>query len=178
MRTLRILLIASVVMLFLNTGLFAQEKAKERVEKFGSVDLSRLFDEYQKTKDYDKKLEGEQKIKEAERVKKIDVVKDLQQKQALANDKDKEKIQAQIDEKMKELQEFDREATTDLRKKRDDLLKEILKEIEKVISDYSQKEGYTIVLNDRVLLYGDQSLDITDPLVKILNDKYNGTKKK
>ncbi len=172
MKIIKSIFIAGFVFFFFTGILFAQEKA----QKFASVDLSRLFDEYQKTKDYDKKLEAEQKVKEGERSKKIDKVKDLQQKQALANDKDKEKLQTQIDEQMKDLQEFDRAAQTDLRKQRDDLLKDILKEIEKVIRDYSQKEGYTIVLNDRVLLYADQQLDITEPLIKILNEKYSKKK--
>ncbi len=174
MKTFKILSVFTVAFLFLGGILFAQEKPN----KFASVDLSRLFDEYQKTKEYDKKLEVEQKAKEGERSKKIEDVKALQQKQALANEKDKEKLQAQIDEKMKALQEFDRVATTDLRKQRDDFLKEILKEIEKVIREYAQKESYTIVFNDRVLLYGDQQLDITEPLIKILNEKYSNTRKK
>ncbi len=168
MKAFKILLSAIALSFFLSGSIFAQEKAN----KLAYVDLSRLFDEYQKTKDYDKKLEGEQKIKEGERTKKIDEIKGLQQKLALANDKDKDNLQGQVDDKMKVLQEFDRVATTDLRKQRDDFLKEILKEIEKVISDYAQKEGYTLVLNDRVLLYADTQMDITAPLIKILNEKY------
>jgi outer membrane protein len=173
MKAFKILLSVAVISLFLYGNSFAEERSG----KVASVNLSQLFDEYQKTKDYDKKLEAEQKVKEADRTKKIDEIKDLQQKLAVANDKDKDRLQAQVDEKMKVLQEFDRQAQTDLRKQRDDLLKEILKEIEKVISDYAQKEGYAVVFNDRVLLYSNPQLDITEPLIKILNEKYTPKKK-
>ncbi len=59
MKIIKSIFIAGFVFFFFTGILFAQEKA----QKFASVDLSRLFDEYQKTKDYDKKLEAEQKIK-------------------------------------------------------------------------------------------------------------------
>ncbi|MBU2258780.1 MAG: OmpH family outer membrane protein, partial [Candidatus Omnitrophica bacterium] len=34
---------------------------------------------------------------------------------------------------------------------------------------YSEKEGYTLVFNDRVLIYQSKNLDITDEVIKILN---------
>lgn len=169
MKIIKILLSATLILSFLTGNLSAQEKTN----KFASVDLSRLFDEYQKTKDYDKKLEEDQKKKESERSKKIEEIKDLQQKLAVASEKEKEKFDAQIKEKANALQEFERSATTDLRKQRDEFLKEILKEIEKAIRDYSQKEGYALVFNDRVLLYSGERFDITASLIKILNEKYN-----
>ena len=44
--------------------------------------------------------------------------------------------------------------------------------IEKVVKDYAQKEGYTLVLNDRVLVYGGEEMNITDKIVKLLNESY------
>jgi len=153
-------------------GLLVSQVYAQNTIKYGYVDLSRIFDEYQKTKEYDDALTAKQKVKGEERNKKINEIKDLQAKLALLNDKEKEKVQAQLDAKMKTLQEFDREATADLRKQRDDLVREILKDIEKVIREYAQKEKYNLIFNDRILLYGDEGYDITQPLVKILNDKY------
>lgn len=174
MRVFKIFLSGAIIVFFLTGSLFAQGKEKS----VATINLNLLFGEYQKTKDYDKKLEAEQKVKESARAKKIDEVKALQQKQALTNEKDKEKIQNQIDEKMASLQEFDRAANTDLRKLFDELRIEILKDIEKAIREYSQKEGFSIIFNDRYLLYSDEQLDLTRDLIKILNDKYPGAKKK
>jgi len=146
-------------------------------EKVGFVDLSRVFDGYQKTKDYDVKLDKKQKVKEKDRDKKIKEIKDLQNKISLLNDKEREKTQQKIDDKIKSLQEFDRGVQTDLRKERDELIKEILKEIEKTIREYAQKEKFTLIFNDRILLYGNESLDLTDKILGSLNKKYSKIKK-
>lgn len=166
MKKLKIILAALMMLGFAAGSLYAQEAMK-----FAYVDLSRLFDEYQKTKEYDEILSGKAKVKEEERNKIINVVKDLQSKLAIVSDKEKDKLQAQLDAKMKSLEEFDREATADLRKQRDDLLREVLKDIEKVVRDYAQKEKYNFIFNDRILLYGDEAFNITQPLIKALNDK-------
>ena len=42
-----------------------------------------------------------------------------------------------------------------------------------VIKEYGGKNGYSIIVNDRVLLYGDPGMDLTNEIIKILNDKYN-----
>ena len=153
-------------------GLAAGKLCAQGADKMAYVDLSRLFDEYQKTKEYDEVLTGKQKVKEEERNKKIAEIKDIQAKMELLSEKEKEKAQPQLDSKMKALQQFDQEATAELRKQRDDLVSEILKDIEKTIREYAQKEKYTLIFNDRILLYGEDSYEITDPLVKLLNDKY------
>ncbi|MFZ5801091.1 MAG: OmpH family outer membrane protein [Candidatus Omnitrophota bacterium] len=166
MKNLKIFLATVIILGFAAGGLCAQEAMR-----FAYVDLSRLFDEYYKTKEYDEILSGKAKVKEEERGKIINVIKDLQAKLALVSDKEKDKLQSQLDAKMKSLEEFDREATADLRKQRDELLREVLKDIEKVVRDYAQKEKYDFIFNDRILLYGDDGYDITQPLIKILNEK-------
>ena len=46
-------------------------------------------------------------------------------------------------------------------------------EIEKNVSDFAKKEKYDVILNDRVLIYGSEQMDVTDHVLKILNDNYN-----
>ena len=144
-------------------------------DKFGYVDLSRLFSEYGKTKDYDKALTEKQNVYEAERVKKVGDVKQFQEKLNLLSEKEKESKQADMQAKVKTLQEYDRQKQTDLRKEQDEKMKEILKDIEEAVKKYAEKEGYTMVFNDRVLVYQVKSLDITDKVSAILN---SGNKKK
>lgn len=141
-------------------------------EKFGYVDLSRSFSEFLKTKDYDKTLGDKQDVFDKEREKKVNEVKQLQDKMNLLSDKEKEAQKPQLEEKIKSLQEFDRQQQTDLRKEQDEKMKEILKDIEDAVKSYAGKEGYTMVFNDRVLVYQDKSLDITDKILSILNKNY------
>ncbi|MFC1594057.1 OmpH family outer membrane protein [Candidatus Omnitrophota bacterium] len=142
-----------------------------QIGKVGYVDLSRAFDTYKKTEAYDKDLEKKREGKQAQRESKVKEIKKLQDKLALLNDKEKDKTQEAIEEKLIALDEFDRAATMDLRKERDDFLKEILKEIQTAIDEYAEKESYTLILNDRVLLYGSSALDITDDIIKVMNSK-------
>jgi len=142
--------------------------------KIGYVDLSRVFNEYKKTKEYDAVLEKENTSFQEERNKMIDKIRDAQSKLALLKEDEKKKLQEDVDKQKAALLDFSRAKSTDLTKKRDEKIREILLEIEKVVSDYSKKEGYTFVLNDRVLIFGDQTMNITDTVVKLLNDNYKG----
>lgn len=143
----------------------------QAAEKFAYVDLSRTFSEYKKTKDYDKVLSEKEKKYTAERDKKIGELKQDEDKMNLLSDKKKEEKKQELDKKFKEFQEYDRGQQTDLRKEQDERMKEILKDIEDAVKSYSEKEGYTLVFNDRVLVYQDKKLEITDEVIKILNKK-------
>ncbi|MBF0619072.1 MAG: OmpH family outer membrane protein [Candidatus Omnitrophica bacterium] len=146
--------------------------------KIGYVDLGKLFDEYEKTKAYDKILEADNTKFQDERTKKIDKIKDLQSKAAMVKDAEKAKVEKDMETLKNEILEFDRTKRTDLTKARDEKVREILLEIEKTVSEYAKKEGYTYVLNDRVLIYGVDSSNITAPIQKILSDNYAKDNKK
>ena len=90
----------------------------------------------------------------------------------ILSEKAKEKKQTQIDKKIKELQEYDQQTRTGLRQQRDEVVRKILKEIEQVIEKYAKKNSYTMILNNRILLYGQKQHDLTDKILKILNSEY------
>jgi outer membrane protein len=144
----------------------------QAAEKFGYVDLSRVFSEYGKTKEYDKTLSDKETAYNSEREKKVNEVKQLQDKINLLSDKEKESKKTELTNKIKSLQDLDREKQTDLRKEQDEKMKDILKDIEDAVKQYAQKEGYTMVFNDRVLVYQDKDLEITDKVIEILNKGY------
>ena len=149
-------------------------KAAQAADKFAYVDLSKIFSEYGKTKEYDKALSDKEAVYNSEREKKTSEVKQLQDKMNLLSDKEKDAKKQDLEAKIKALQDFDREKQTDLRKEQDEKMKVILKDIEEAIKQHSEKEGYTLVFNDRVLVYQAKSMDITDKIVDILN---KGSKK-
>ena len=152
--------------LALTTAAFAKDM------KIAHVDLSRLFDNYQKTKEYDAVLQKESEGFQKERDGMINKVRDAQGKLALLKEDEKQKLQADIDKQKNDLIGYDKQKRTELAKKRDEKVREILLEIEKIVSEMAKKEGYDYVLNDRVLIYGDQSQNITDKVLKALNDSY------
>lgn len=164
MKTIRIMLIAALALVCAGTGAYAQKETK-----IGYVDLSRLFDEYYKTKDYDKVLETKHKTYEQTSKEKVEKIRESQGKLALLKEEEKLKIEQEIETMKAELLEYDRQQKTDLTKDRNEKIREILLEIEKIVSDYAEKNGYTIILNDRVLIYGNPTMDLTEDVLKNLN---------
>jgi len=141
-------------------------------DKFAYVDLSRIFSEYGKTKDYDKALTDKEGVYSSDREKKVNEIKQFQEKMNILSDKEKEAKKADLESRVKTLQDYDRQKQTDLRKEQDEKMKEILKDIEETVKVYAEKEGFTMVFNDRVLVYQNKSLDITDKIIDMLNKGY------
>ena len=144
----------------------------QAADKIGYVDLARVFDEYNKTKEFDKSLESKGAVKQADRDKMVAEVKKLRDEAELLSAKAKDDKQAVIDDKIKALQDFDRNTRDALRKERDGMVKDILKEIEVVIQDFGKAQGYGYIFNDRVLVYKSEGNDLTNQVIKVLNDNY------
>jgi Skp family chaperone for outer membrane proteins len=165
-RSVLVAVTAFVTVAFLVT---AQVPSFAKEYKIGYVDLAKVFDEYSKTKDSEKVLADKGKVKEEDRKKMIDEIRKLRDEQTLLSEKGKAEKQAVIDEKIAKLQDFDRKVREELMKERNDMLGGILKDIEKIVTDYSKETGYDVILNSRMLLYGKEDLDLTAEILKRLN---------
>lgn len=165
MRKIAVVLVGMIIGLSLFIG------SAQAAEKFGYIDLSRTFAEYSKTKGYDKTLSDKEKAYTAERDKKVAELKAFQDKLTLLNEKQQAAKAGELQAKVKEFQEADRAKQETLRKEQDERMKEILKDIEEAVKKYSEKEGYTLVFNDRVLVYQTKTMEITDQVIAILNGK-------
>ena len=163
----KVLTLISVCMFLFSGIVFAEPQGK-----IGYVDLSRSFDEYQKTKDFDKALEKKGDVKQEQREKLVKEIRKMRDEVELMNERARKKREQDIESKIKSLQDFDQDAKATLTKERDDMVRDILREINDVIQEHGEKNGFSIIVNDRVLLYGDQSGDLTDEIIKILNDNY------
>ncbi|MBI5872609.1 MAG: OmpH family outer membrane protein [Candidatus Omnitrophica bacterium] len=146
--------------------------------KIGYVDLSSTFDKYEKTKVYDEALASTQGAKEKELEKISGDIKAIEDKMSLLSEKEKATKQKELEDKNNKLKTMGQEIALDLRKERDEKLKEILQDIEKVIQSYAQKNGFDFILNDRVLLYGAATSDVTQDIVDLLNTNYKKPEKK
>ena len=144
----------------------AQQAAPKRI---AFMDLSKVFDNYEKTKESDKLLETDHAAYEKERNEKIEKLQEAQGKLALLKAEEKSKAEADVAKMKEDLIAYDNAKRTDLTKKRDEKIREILLEIEKVTSDFAKKEKYDLILNDRVLVYGDETMDVTEKVLTILN---------
>jgi outer membrane protein len=138
--------------------------------KIGYVDLSKLFDEYYKTKDYDQVLQAEHKKYQDEGQKKVDAYQAAQAEVAIFTGDKKKAKETEIEKMKSALMEFDQQTKTTLTKERNEKIREILLEIEKIVSSYAEKGNYEYILNDKVLIYGKPTFDVTEDILKILNE--------
>ncbi|MDD2679868.1 MAG: OmpH family outer membrane protein [Candidatus Omnitrophica bacterium] len=165
MKKLLVVLCAALLTSFVLTGL------AQAADKFAYINLGRAFNEYSKTKEYDKTLTEKENNYTVERDKRIKDLNSLRDKFSLLSDKEKDAKKGELENKAKAVKDFITQKETDLRKEQEERMKEILKDIETTVKSYAEKEGYTMVFNDRVLVYQDKDLDITDKIIALLNKK-------
>jgi len=151
-------------------GLIATEVSAKEL-KVGYVDMQKIFNEYKKTKEAESDLESKGKVKTEERGKMVEGIRRLKDEIELLSDNNKEKKQSEIDGKIQQLQEFDRKARGELLQEREDVLREITNDINRVIQAYGKKHDYDMILNrdKRVLLYDKGDADITESVLRELN---------
>ena len=94
----------------------------------------------------------------------------------LLSDKQRDKKQQQINDEIRKLQDFDREARVVLGRKRDNMMRDILKEIDAVVKDYANKNSYTLIIKVNALAFGQEQDDITKEILNILNSQYRRKK--
>lgn len=140
--------------------------------KVGYVDAIRVLSNYNKRKDQQKIFEEKTNKLKEKRDKMVNQIRKMKDELDILSEKAKEKKQAQIDTEMRELQEYDQQNKINLDRQSDEIMREILKEIEEVMKKYAEDNDYDMILNNRALLYGQEQLDLTDKILKILNSEY------
>lgn len=139
--------------------------------KIGYVNLAKVFDSYDRTKASDAVLERKGKQKEAEMETKLTELKKMREGLELLNDEVREAKSRQISQKSDELQLFRKNTARDLSQERDRIAKDILQEIQKGIEEYAKANGFSLIVDDRSLLYGMPTYDVTDAVLTALNGK-------
>ena len=137
--------------------------------KIGYVNLAKVFDSYQKTKALDEELEKKGKQKDAELQGRLNELKKMREGLELLNDQARESKARDIEQKADELQRFRANTARDLHRERDKMAKNILQEIQQIVEEYAKANHFTLILDERSLLYGQATYDMTDAILKLLN---------
>jgi len=164
MKIVKVLVTSIFLLCVMTSGVYAVDEGK-----IGYVDLSRLFDEYHKTKEYDKVLESKHGELEKVGKEKIEKIRESEGRLALLKEDERKMLEGEIDLMKGSAQEFVQQEQSSLTKERNEKIREILLEIEKVVSDFAETKGYDVILNDRVLIYGDPAKNLTEKVLTILN---------
>ncbi|MBU1122940.1 MAG: OmpH family outer membrane protein [Candidatus Omnitrophota bacterium] len=140
--------------------------------KIGYVNVFDVFDKYSKTKEYDDALETVKDKKEVTLNKKKDEIEKMQSKLSLLKPQEQEEKQAEVAAEIESYRNLEREIYIDLKKDRDEKMKEILEDINLVVKDYAKKNKFDLIINENAVLYGEKIMDISSDILKIMNERY------
>jgi len=140
--------------------------------KIGYVNLAQVFDGYQRTKQSEQVLEQRSKQKQGELEGRVGELKKLRQNLELLAEQARDTKAREIEEKSDEFQRVKTRTERELVRERNQLAREILREIEQTVTDYAKTNGFSIIVDQRSLIYGENALDVTDSVLKILNERF------
>lgn len=156
--------------------------------KIGSVDMQAVFNKCmagqdalenlknlaeRETKEFQSKQEAFQKLeKEFERQR-------FASRPEALEEKERELLMAK-----RELEFFKEDTNRSMKRVRARLTAKIIKDLKNVVADYAKKNGYTLILetseglmaSSGVVLYSDDSIDLTKTIVKLYDEQYKASK--
>lgn len=81
-------------------------------------------------------------------------------------------MQRTIEEKNRQLQRLQEDIQLDITRRRDGILNKMSAKVQKIIQQYAQEKGLgAVILRDQSHIYIDVSLDITQDIIKIYNER-------
>jgi outer membrane protein len=167
-------------LLWIITGLCLASIALADDVKIGYVDLQRALNESDAGKRAKEEFKGEvdklqgklKKEKDA-----IDGLKEQLEKKALVvKEEEKGNLEEEYRKRLRDFERTYKDSQADLQKRDNELTGAIIKELQEIIRDYGDKQGYTIILetSSSAVLYGAKSADVTEAIIQ----QYNGRRKK
>jgi outer membrane protein len=151
--------------------------------KIGYVDLQRALNESdtgKKAKEEFKvqvdKLQGKLKKQKDE----IDNLKDrLEKKSLVMKDEERGNLEEDYRKRLRDFERDYKDSQTDLQKKDNDLTGGIIRELQEVIREYGEQQGYTVILetSSNAVVYGAKNADVTEAILQRYNTAHPGKKK-
>ncbi|MEA3347351.1 MAG: OmpH family outer membrane protein [Candidatus Auribacterota bacterium] len=160
----------SGVIVFAVACFFAVSTFAEEL-KIAYVNLEKVFNEYHGTKVAQGNLEEEEKKREVEFRAITEEIRNLQKEAELLKEKEKQEKERLILQKIGEQRNFRVKVEQELIGMRNKVYAEIMQKIEAVVKEKAEKEGYSLIFQDRALIFKKPGYNITDKIIKIINEK-------
>ncbi len=106
-------------------------------------------------------------------------IQQLQQKAPSMSQQEGESAQAEIDQMQRNMQQKEAKLTQELQEHQFKLMQDINKKIEEFVTEYNQARGFSYIISRQsgdFIYYKDTTYNITNDIVKGLNEKYNKEK--
>lgn len=150
--------------------------ARAEVQKIGVMNIQKVLLEssagHSAKGVFEKRMNELQEKFKAEQATLVALQQEIEKKSsAWSKDKRGEKIR-ELQLGQRELQAKSEDAKVELRQLQDKKLEPILKMLQTVVTDYGQKNGYSIILDSKVaVLYADPSVDLSEDVKKELDKR-------
>jgi outer membrane protein len=146
--------------------------------KLGYVDIQKVVAESSAGKEATDQFRKEaEKLKddilhEKEEIEKLDQV--LQKQSMMLSDSARRDKEKDLLRRQRDYERMVKDSKTELQIREAELTNDILEEIIPIVQDYGKKNGFDIVFekSQRILLYTDSSLDLTDKIIAIYDEKH------
>lgn len=144
------------------------------------INSDTLSAKYAYVKDMDKRLTDKSNAAKADLQSKGEAfqreVADYQKNQATMAADQRQTTEQRLQREQQQLQSYQQNASAEIQNEQGVEMGKLYDKIADFIKGYAKEKGYKMVLtyskNNTSMLYGDPSLDITDDVVKKLNDAY------
>jgi outer membrane protein len=143
--------------------------------KIGYVDIQKVIAESEAGKRAKERFQAQVKKAESdvqrERQDLERMRADLEKKGALLKDEERRSLEADFQKRSVNLQRTMGDYQQDLRQKENEMMGDILKELEGVISELGKNEKFTFILERSQILFSDQGADITARVIEAYNNR-------
>gem|GEM_PF-2847269 len=141
--------------------------------KIGYVDMTKLFNEYQETKIRTAVFEKEWNDAQEEinqKARRLEELKNrLQEQSVTLSENEKRQLESQIDEAERDVKDYYELSLKRLRRREDEIKKELLDKLQKEIDGYGTREGYSMIFRESILLHAAPTYDLTDEILRRVN---------
>ncbi|MBI5682797.1 MAG: OmpH family outer membrane protein [Deltaproteobacteria bacterium] len=172
-----VIFLTMVLSLVFTAGIYAAEM------KIAYVNLQKALNESTAGKDAKAEMADEIKKRQddvnakQEELKKLK--EELEKKGAVLSKEVREQKETEFQRKSQEFQRFFIQSEEALRKKEQESVRDIIKELEEIVRKMAKDKGYTYVLEkvEGGIIHGPAESDLTEEVVKIYNKQYKKEKK-
>src|SRR5262245_28576437 len=160
---------AGLVVAAMATAVAAQEI------KIGYVDLQRALNECDAGKkakeDFKRQVDRLQGDLEKQKQQIESLREQLEKKALVMKEEERRNLENDYRKRLRDFERNYKDSQGELQGKDNELTAEILKQLQKVIQAYGQREGYTLILENSssTVLYSNQNADLTDHVISEFN---------
>ncbi len=148
-------------------------ETQEPVVSIGFVDMPKLLNEYYQTqikqREFEAKLKKEQEDIEIKKKPAEELDKLLKEGADTLSEQELRELTDRKNEELRVLLDYRDRRNRALRRDQEEMERELYKELQQAVQEYGTREGYSVIVNKSMILYGSQACDLTQDIIDTVN---------